>query len=371
MRKQMSVDEQLINKMLDKYGYSFDMAIVMKDYSKLDTNKLEAILRGTLKRGNLAIARECDVEEFISKSYSVYMRRMGRMKRKLLIEHYGDMYEDTLKTAHKALIADRPNIVEDDRVLVELKGGRVDHDALCDPRYISLQKVKIIDGITSVKVSCNSKLHKFIWSHMININLLICGSISKVYDCEAIFGRATSLSVRDETIARFSRGKEKQVVSGKGLLDDELYAMGLTVNGVLDAVDINLGALYCTREIEVTIDAIQTMCANIGAKDSWRSLIKYLDTNTIPQIRNHTTLPRFTTLYNFSKKFITAEKQEKIDKDQIESMAATLAAVISKYLMYISFLKTEPQAEMKFYVLNRLRSSKDKSTMGVIEPALK
>ena len=367
----VNVDEQLANKLLSKYGYSFDMAIVMTNHSKVTKQLVETALRSVLSKGNIIIRKECDVEEFIVKSYSVYLRRMGRVKRELLVESYGDLYADTLETSHKALISDKPNILDNDKEIVfELKGGSVDHDSLSDPRYLSIHIVPISDSLTSVKVSYNSRLNKRVWNKMIDINLMMASAISFLLEVDVIFGRATSLSIRNEIVARFSRGKERGVVSGKGVLNDELASSGLSINSVLDMVDIKIGILFCTRELTTTQDALTELCKSIGSPKSYNKLISYLSTEIIPAVTDQSKLPLFSTLYSFSREFIRAEKDDsvKMDKQEIDSSAGTLAAVISKYLMYVTFLRIDPTAEMFFYVIDRgMKTSLGDKPMGIIE----
>jgi len=369
--KSVNVDEQLANKLLTKYGYSFDMAIVMANYKKVTKQIIETALRSVLSKGNVVLKKECDVEEFIKKSYSVYLRRMGRVRRDLLVESYGELYADTLETSHKALISDKPNIIDNDKEIVfELKGGSIDHDSLSDPRYVSIHIVPISNDLTSIRVSYNSRLNKNIWSKMIDINLMLASAISFLLDCDAIFGRATSLSIRNEIVARFSRGKERGVISGKGVLNDELSSSGLSINSVLDSVDVKIGILFCTRELATTQDAIMEICKNIGSPKSYNSLIAYLTNDIIPSVTDQTKLPLFSTLYGFSREFINAEKNDngRFDKQEIDSMAGTLAAVVSKYLMYVTFLKIDPSAKMYFYVLDRgMQTTRGDKPMGIIE----
>lgn len=353
-----TLDGQLVNKFIEKYGYSLDMAIIYRDYDKVKMSELKAALSACLSHGLITITKQVDVEEYIANSYSSFMRRFVRVPRSLVDSTYGKMYEKT-SAAHKALLADKPHAHQADNIGIQISAGHVDHDSLSNPWYIALYKIKLAPGITGVKVVGNSWVHKMIWRDFININILMSATLSKLYNNETLFARVISLSARSETIARYSQGKEKAMLTGKGALQDELRAVNLDVNKVMDISDLNISCLHIERELKLAKDSLKNFMDKVGIDKSKSliPLIKYLEQTILPQVMEKDALPSFTTLYKFSQKFINDERDKSLPalvKDERESIAGTMAAILSSYLMKMRLISKEPDAEVAYYRMKKI-----------------
>lgn len=357
MQRNKTEDVKIAERILGIVGYALDMCFVFKPYDKVDLNDVLLAFRSITQKAGIGISRKCDVEEYVSNAYSGYMRRFARIPRKLIVEQYGDQLGDNVQNAHKALIADKPShIIEDDRVMVELKGGHVDYDSLSDPRYIMIQKVALTPKITAVKVIVNSMLQKYIWKEFANINAMVGILLSSHYKCEILYGRVTAVSSNNETAGMITRGKLHELVTEKGVLQEELGRYNLDINGVLDTIDSSVGALHAGREIRAATGAIRGICQDVGAMDSYASLINYIEKRTIPQVRDKKKLPDLAKLTSFSKQFIEKESKiiETLDGRQVNGAADALGSAISAYLTYWSLLNVDPQAEDLFAVMKML-----------------
>lgn len=357
MFKKRDVDSQLIDKLARKYGYSLDIAIVFKPFEQIEMSELINLFASVVRHGEISVARECDVEEFVTNSYSSYLRRYGRIERKLIIEMYGDMYADTLTTAHKAIIADTPSkMVSDKEVLIELQGGHNDYDQYSDPHYVMIQKVKLGPKHTAIKVAGNSQVHKYVWADFINNNMFMAAVASKYWNCEAIFCRATSISARSEQLAIFYQGKMRgEVVAAKGVVAEELGAFGYKINEIMDTIDISIATLHAGREIRVAADALENLCAKAGCRESFRGMVRYLETVTMPKAREEKTLPKLATIQEFCMEFIAKESTldlKEFPVDHRVDISTKMAAVISSYLTTSSLLTVNPTAENAFLVMN-------------------
>jgi len=358
-----NLDTKLGEKLIGKHGFSLDTGLVFLPFDKIHMKDLIRALRGIIAHGGLGIQRECDIEEYIEKSYSGYLRRFGRAKRKLIIEQYGELYADTLGESHKALLTDKPSVtMEDDEVLVELKGGYMDYDQYSDPRFVMIQKVGISPNHTIVRIIYNSRLPKEVWSEFYNINLLMSSVISHMYECDVIYGRATCLSLMGEASALISRGKCRDIVETKGIFQEELAVVGTTINELLNQLDIEIATLYAARELRAISDSIEGICERAGAKDSFYELIKYLERETLPEVKKKGTIPRLTVLKTFSEEFIL--KETSISKEDLhangnqvlDSLTYSLTHSVASYLTYSVFLTRDPNAESSFLVLKPLRA---------------
>ena len=353
-------DKELYQAHSSKYGYFFDMFIIEYPYEKCNMKDIKQVLNGLIQTGNIEIKRECDVEEFITNSYSTYQRRFARMPKSLVVQHYGELYKNTMERAHHAIIADRPQaLLETDEVLMELKGGNIDHDALANMWYVSLQKVKLNNTHTAIKMSYNSYLRNRVWPQLMDINLMISTVLSKVYNTSSSYGRVTSLSIMGEMVVHSSGGKISNVNPGKGILQEEMEMIGYTVNSVLDTVDITIGALHAGRELRIAYEAIHSIATQAKCDHSTDKLIHRIEHEIMPQIRSVDKLPEYVDLFNFSKGFIQSESTQ-IGKNDIEpakgsselyTMAMSLAPAISSYIMYSNLLDKDVAAEMMFLEL--------------------
>lgn len=376
-KRNKKLDRRTGEKALEKYGFSLDVALCRANYEKIKMEDIVNSVRGILSYGGLGIERKCDVEEYIGKSYSGYLRRFGRAKRSLIIASYGEEYADTLTTAHKAIFADKPNVIEEDEVLIELKGGYMDADQHSDPRYIMIQKIGLDEKHTAVRVVYNSIIPKKIWGEMRDINLLLSSIISKMYGIDVVYGRVTSLSLMGEATAMFSNGKTKEIVGSKGAFQEELNLIGLDINDILDTMDIQIGALHASRELRSITDALEGVCQRAGAGESFTKLINYLEREVIPEVRESKELPKHSEVHEFSKKFIRAESKndkltvEALDKDDrkfmensLDSLAESLSQTIIAYLTYHNLLYVTPEAEDAFLVLKPLRNMSSTGNKG-------
>jgi len=241
-----------------------------------------------------------------------------------------------------------------------MKGGYVDCDVYSDPRYLAIQKVELRKGLTAVKVLYNTTLQHKVWKQILDINLYMAGVLSNVYQTEVVFGRVTSLSIQNETVVTLSNGKNRGNVSGKGVLNDELKAIGFPkgVNEVLNTVDVQVAALHSVRELRAIQATMKEMVTNLGAEPAYLRLVSNLDKSVIPQVVEKNTMPTFLDLHKFAREFIRKEATTKIGQikatgENAEDVyAAKLAAVMSKYIMYSTLLGIDARAEMYFYVLD-------------------
>lgn len=371
MFKKKDVDAQLIDKLAKKYGYSLDIAVIFKPFDQISMHDVVNLFASIVRHGQIGVSRECDVEEFVANSYSSYLRRYGRIERKLIIEMYGDMYADTLMSAHKAIIADTPNkVVSDKEVLVELQGGHVDHDQYSDPHYVMIQKVELGPKHTVIKIAGNSQVHKYVWADFINMSMFMAAAGSKFWNCEAIFCRATSISARSEQLAIFYQGKMRgEVVSAKGVVAEELGAFGYKINEVMDKIDISVATLHAGREVRVAADALENLCIKAGCRESFRNLVRYLETVTIPKAREEKTLPKLSTINGFCADFIDKESildLKEFPVDHRADVAAKMAAVISSYLTNVSLLTVNPTAENSFLVMELPKPTELADRHGVV-----
>ena len=352
-------DEELYKTRDNKYGFFFDMFIIEYPYDKCNMKEIKQVVNGLIHNGGLSIKRDCDVEEFIKNSYSTYQRRFARMPRSLVVQHYGGLYEETMKTAHHAIIADKPQaIINEDEVLLELQGGVIDHDVLSNPWYVSIQKVKLDDTYTAIKMSYNSYLRKA-WENLMDINLMISTILSHIYNTSSLYGRVTSLSIMGETVIHSSGGKITNTNPGKGSLQEELEMIGYGVNEILDKVDITIGALHAGRELRVAHSAIKEITTKAKCKNSLNDLITRIEKTIVPKVREKDKMPEYIDLFNFSKGFLKSESEEIGTKDieddsgtsELDTIAMALAPAISSYIMYSNLIDKDVAAEMLFFEL--------------------
>lgn len=366
----IDIDKAIAEKFMTKYGFAYDMFLIFENWKEIPMSTIIKAFNGIIARGGLKVERECDVEEFIEKSYSVYIRRFARMPRRTLYEHYKSVYGDTVKLSHKAFMTDKPNAI-DEEVLVEIKGGHIDADSLSAPGYLSILKVRITDQITGIKVIYNSQLHKLFWEDMININMMLGGVLTSIYETEGIYGRSTSLSIRSETLVRIAKGQIKETIQERGVLQNDLKNYGLDINKILDICDSEVSALNVPTELRMIYDTIETQCKETGTSKSLVKLIKRIEDYVIPMVREKGSLPTLAETFTFARGFLLSESREKFanlvsrpdDKEkkmlenELDSLSAGLAQSILAYVRYSTLLTVEPQCEMKYLVLGIDRSA--------------
>lgn len=377
-REVQSESEKKYEKILGKFGYQFDMALIMKPYEKVDMVTVERVFRGIIQRGNLKVRRVLDVEEFVKAARPVFQKRFGRAKKKIIIDHFGDLYAQTLKNAHRAFLVDRPNVNED-HVDVELTAELSEADALSNPFCVMIQKVKVTDKITAVKVVYNSMLHRFFWADMIDINLAMSGILSQVFKCECVYGRTTSLSIRAETCAHFSNGHSKEIISEKSALEETLRdGYDLSVNRVLDTVDIEIATLHAFRELKLIQDSIGAICEATGTKHAQGDLMRFLEEKVLPAAREEQTMPSLRMLARLSKDFIRDKSTKAQDIAEfvdgkssrgesalgdLNSIAVSLAKALSGFIMYMNLLNRNAYAEITFLQLEHVDPAASNNTM--------
>lgn len=366
----IDIDKAIADKFISKYGFAFDMFLIFKNWKKIDMNILQRAFAGIIARGGLRIMREVDVEEFVEKSYSVYMRRFARLPRKMLYTHYKNVYGEIANNAHKAFLTDRPHNIDDD-LLIEIKGGHVDVDSLSAPGYISIMKTRIAEDITAIKIIYNSQLHKLFWEEMVNINMMVGGVLTSHYETEGLYGRSTSLSIRSETIARVAKGQVKEMVSDRGVLQNDLASYGLDINKVLDICDSEVSALNVPTELRMIYETMEVQCKETQTIDSLPSLIKRIEGHIIPKTQEAGKLPSLAETFNFAKQFIQATSTGKFGtmkmkergpgEGELEPACAALAQSILAYVRYATLLNVEPNCEMRYLLLGR-------DVEGVLQP---
>jgi hypothetical protein len=359
----IDIDKAIAEKFINKYGFAFDMFLLFKNWKKIEMKDIQKAFAGIIARGGLKVDRECSVDEFVEKSYSVYMRRFARMPRKMLYNHYKNVYGDIVNNAHKAFLTDRPHNIDDD-LLVEIKGGHIDADSLSAPGYVALMKTRIADNITAIKVIYNSQLHRIFWSEMVNINMMVGGVLTSIYETEGLYGRSTSLSVRSETIARVAKGQVKETLQERSALQNDLVNYGLDINKVLDICDAEVSALNVPTELRMIYETMETQCKETGTIDALGSLIKRIESHVIPATQESKKLPSLAETFTFAREFIMDTSATKFgslrdgstDKkyidSELDSASAGLAQSILAYTRYATLMSEEPQCEMKYLVLS-------------------
>jgi hypothetical protein len=357
--KAVDIDKLLAEKFISKYGFSFDMFLIFRPYEKVSMSDIRRTFGGIITKGGFKIERQCDIEEFVKNSYSVYMRRFARVPRSMLYSHYRSVYGDIVDKSHKAFLTDRPVDIQDE-VMVEVKGGSVDADALSAPGYVSLMKIKINKDITAIKVVYNSTLHKVFWQDMVNINLYVGTVLTSVYNTEGIYGRSTSLSIRSETLFKVAKGQLKETLAEKGVLQKDLEGYGLTINGVLDICDSEVSALNAPLEMTTIHDVIKTQCKETQTLDSLPALINRIESYVIPAAKEAGELPKFAEVFKFAKAFIkdTSKRdlgdisnKDSVKESEADNYAASLAQSILAYVRYSTLLNVVPNCEMDYLVL--------------------
>lgn len=371
--------ESKYQKILGKFGYQFDMALLMKSYEKVDMNTIERVFRGIIQRGNLQVIRNMDVEQFTTAARTVYQKRFGRAKKKVIIDHFGDLYANTLRNAHRAFLVDRPDINED-HVEVELSADLSEAETLTSPFCLMIQKVRVTDKITAVKVVYNSMLHRYIWPDMIDINLFMAGVLSQVFRCECLYGRTTSLSIRAEMCAHISNGHSKEIISEKSALEDTLKEYNLSVNTVLDTVDIEIATLHAFRELKLVQDSIGMICKATGTEDGKIELIRFLEDKIIPAAREENSMPSLRMLARLARDFIKDKSNKLKDienfvdgggkkdlkgsqSEELNSISVSLAQCLSGYIMYRNLVNREPMAEVSFLQMQYVDPKAHKDAM--------
>lgn len=357
----IDIDKAIADKFINKYGFAFDMFLIFKDWTKVDMEIVKRAFGGIVARGGLKIERECDVDEFVEKSFSVYMRRFARMPRSMLYDHYKNVYGDIAANSHKAFLTDKPHAVEATDVMVEIKGGHIDADALSAPGYVSIMKTRIADGITAIKIIYNSQLHRIFWSEMVNINLMVGGVLTSYYETEGLYGRSTSLSIRSETIARVAKGQVKEMVSDRAVLQNDLQSYNLDINKILDICDAEVSALNVPTELRMIYDTMAQQCKETETTESLPALIKRIETHVIPKTTSAGKLPNLAEVFKFANDFIRNTSKGKFgtvkDKGnqeiegELESASAALAQSILAYVRYATLINVDSKCEMKYLVL--------------------
>jgi hypothetical protein len=365
MSKTLDIDKVLAEKFINKYGFAFDMFLLFRPYDKVKMSDIRKAFGGIVASGNFKIERQCDVEEFVKNSYSVYMRRFARVPRSMLYTHYKSVYGSMVDEAHKAFLTDRPINIEDE-VMVEVKGGVVDVDSLSAPGYVSIMKVKVKEDITAIKVIYNSQLHRVFWPDMVNINLYVGTVLTSVYDTEGIYGRSTSLSIRSETLFKVAKGQLKETIAEKGVLQNDLRNYGLDINTVLDICDSEVSALNAPLEMATIHDVLTTQCKETETIDSLPDLIRNLENVIIPSVKENGSLPTYAEAFKYSKSFIKDRSKGKLGEispkdsaveSEIDAYAASLAQSVLAYIRYSTLLNIVPNCEMEYLVLGLIDKS--------------
>jgi len=369
MSKTLDIDKVLAEKFISKYGFSFDMFLLFRPYDKVKMSDVRKAFGGIITKGNFKIERQCEVDEFVKNSYSVYMRRFARVPRSMLYSHYKSVYGDVVDEAHKAFLTDRPINIEDE-VMVEVKGGAVDVDSLSAPGYVSLMKVKIKDDITAIKIIYNSQLHRVFWPDMVNINLYVGTVLTSLYDTEGIYGRSTSLSIKSETLFKVAKGQLKETIAEKGVLQNDLKNYGLDINTVLDICDSEVSALNAPLEMGMIHDVLKTQCKETETLDSLPDLIRNLEGSIIPSVKETGHLPTYAEAFKYAKGFIKDRSIGKLGEiapkdsaveNEIDTYSASIAQSILAYIRYSTLLNIVPNCEMEYLVLGLI----DKNIMPV------
>lgn len=367
----VDIDKAIADKFISKYGFAYDMFLIFKEWEKIDMEIVKRAFSGIISRGGLKVERECDVDEFVEKSYSVYMRRFARMPRSMLFNHYKNVYGDIAATSHKAFLTDRPHNIDDD-LMVEIKGGHIDADSLSAPGYVAIMKTRIADrirlpdgnfteGITAIKVIYNSQLHRIFWEDMVNINMMLGGILTSYYETEGLYGRSTSLSIRSETLARVAKGQIKEMVSDRAVLQTDLQNYGLDINKVLDICDSEVSALNVPIELRMIYETMEQLCKDTETSESLPMLVKRIETHVIPKVVSAGKLPNLAEVMTFAMEFIKDTSKGKFgtlkDKGEtridgeLEPAAAALGQAILAYVRYATLLNVEPKCQMKYLVL--------------------
>lgn len=367
-RVHIDVDKKLIDKLMLKYGFSYDAFILFIRPQKVPLELIRQVFDGVADKACLRIYRECTIEEYVEKSFSGYMRRFVRMPRKLIYDHYERVYGDIYTNAHKAVIGDRPNIpVEEEKVLVEIKGGHVDFDSLSAPGYISIQKIPIKENMVLIRIICNSMLHKYWWTGFLDINFHVGVILTKLLHCEGFYGRATSMSLRSELLARAAYGKVKEMVSEKKVLENELEQNGLTINTVLDICDTKVGIKCAEFELRNIAKAFRDLFESLGIGYLYPEMVKAIETKVIPVVKEKDAFPSFRSTITFCRDFLLdklkddksiadliLEGGEKVE-DTLLEVAGSIAKCLLAYVRYYTYLEQTSDAEIGYYVLEPTR----------------
>ena len=375
MSKEDGKPDDRYQKILGKYGYQFDMALLLKPYEKVDMNIVEKVFRGIIQRGNLRVRKHMDVEEFTKSARIVYQKRFGRAKKKIIIDHFGELYANTLKNAHRAFLVDRPDINED-HVEVEVDASLSEAESLSNPFCLMIQKVKVSDKITAIKVVYNSMIHRAIWPDMMDINLAMAGILSQVLRCECVYGRTTSLSIRAELCAHISNGQSKEIIAEKSALEDTLKEYNLSVNQVLDTVDIEIATLHAFRELLMIQETLGQICEATGTKHAQRELVRFIEEKVLPAARDERTMPSLRMLAKLARDFIkdkstklndiigfTEEGVSSAKRDELNSVSVALSQCLSGYIMYVSLINRQAFAEVLFLQLEYVDPKDHKDAM--------
>jgi len=351
--------EQVISKyLLTKYGYALDMFLLFKPFDNIDMQTVINAFNGIILKGGLTIYKETTFDDYIQNSYSGYIRRFIRTPRSTIYNHYKEELGDKYKLAHRALIADRPIFVDNESDFIEVEGGTIDNDSLSAPGYLTINKVKIENNLTAIKINYNSELHRKVWSDMLNINMILGAYLTKVYNTDGIYGRTTSLLSSMEHYSRFTSGKLKKSDTGKGVLKDALLLENISINKLMDAYDMQMGTHYADHEIYVINKAIDHLLGTMGVLNTKVDLISDIEKVVAKKSIQNGHLPSLTAVKKYVSGYIedvlqlsnlTLEELKNIP--DIEDYVVQLTRLVLGYVRYYTYLFLQSDVDVKYFIV--------------------